>query len=116
MPGPRVLLALPLPFLLALGIAGCGGGGGGDESSGGSPSKAELKEGRALFVDSCGSCHTLADAGTTGTIGPNLDAHQPGEGQVRTMIEQGGGAMPADLLTGEKADLVAAYVAEVAGD
>jgi mono/diheme cytochrome c family protein len=30
-------------------------------------------QGKALFTQQCGSCHTLADAGTTGEVGPNLD-------------------------------------------
>jgi mono/diheme cytochrome c family protein len=46
--------------------AGCGTGGiqkGGDAS-----------QGKQLFSEKCASCHTLADAGATGTVGPNLDA------------------------------------------
>src|SRR5438067_331855 len=29
--------------------------------------------GKKLFVANCGGCHTLANAGTKGTTGPNLD-------------------------------------------
>ena len=58
---------LVLAVGLALGGSACSGGTGGI-SQGGDPAK-----GKALFVKTCGSCHTLADAGTQGTIGPNLD-------------------------------------------
>lgn len=46
--------------------AGCGGRA--SDSSG-----ADKNAGKLLFSKNCGGCHTLADAGTTGTIGPNLD-------------------------------------------
>ena len=46
--------------------AGCGGRA--VDSSG-----ADTTAGKQLFSTNCGGCHTLADAGTTGTIGPNLD-------------------------------------------
>lgn len=58
--------------VLAVVIAGCGGtsiGGGGTVNAAG----ADLAQGKQLFVERCGSCHTMADAGTAGTIGPNLD-------------------------------------------
>jgi mono/diheme cytochrome c family protein len=51
----------------ALALGGCGGTVGFDDSSG------DKIRGRELFVQHCGSCHTLADADTTGEIGPNLD-------------------------------------------
>jgi mono/diheme cytochrome c family protein len=34
---------------------------------------ADLANGKELFVQTCGGCHTLADAATLGTVGPNLD-------------------------------------------
>jgi len=46
-------------------LSGCGTGG---YVSGGSQGA-----GKELFVDRCGGCHTLADAGTAGAVGPNLD-------------------------------------------
>ena len=46
-------------------------------SSGGDLPALELEgdaaAGKALFTTSCGGCHTLADAGTSGNVGPNLD-------------------------------------------
>ena len=50
---------------LVLALAGCGTGGYTDGGSQGN--------GKQLFTQACGVCHTLADAGTAGTIGPNLD-------------------------------------------
>ena len=111
----------PLAVLVsatALLAAGCGTGGlakGGDAGTG-----------KQLFVAKCGGCHALADAGTNGVVGPNLDDafrydRQQGypnstiEQVVRDQIEIAGGRMPANLYTGQNADDVAAYVALVAG-
>ncbi len=74
--------------------------------------------GQELFVSNCGSCHTLAAAGTTGAVGPDLDTLAPDEATVQTAIENGGagsGGMPANIVTGADAQEVAAYVAESAG-
>ena len=71
--------------------------------------------GEELFVTNCGTCHTLEAAGTDGTIGPNLDDLAPDDAQVLSAIENGGagsGAMPANIVSGEEAEQVAAYVAE----
>ncbi len=58
----------------------------------------------------------LKDAGTSGNVGPDLDSLAPlSEETVAKQIENGGGAMPAKLLTGQDAANVAAYVASVAG-
>jgi cytochrome c2 len=95
---------------------------------------ANTAGGKELFVAKCGSCHTLADAGTTGKVGPDLDAaFSPSRSQgfkestirqvVRDQIaypspSEGDPAfptMPANLVTGSDADTVAAYVASAAG-
>lgn len=72
---------------------------------------------RSLFLHTCATCHTLAAAGATGGIGPNLDEVRPTRERVRTMIQNGAisGAMPAGLLTGDDAERVAAYVSSAAG-
>lgn len=67
------------------------------------------------FVATCGSCHTLKAAGTSGTSGPSLDATKPTAEVVLKKIETGGPVMPKGLLTGKPAEEVAAYVADVAG-
>jgi cbb3-type cytochrome c oxidase subunit III len=89
--------------------------------------------GKTLFTQQCGSCHTLADAGTKGTIGPNLDeafvnVREQGydestikdvvRGQIAYPTEEppaGNPGMPPNLVTGDDAWDVAAYVASVAG-
>jgi mono/diheme cytochrome c family protein len=111
--------------LASLVASGCG------VSSGVSPpGSADLAHGKQLFTATCGGCHTLAEAGTKGTIGPNLDAayEQPRangfkdssfEALVREQIMLGfpqarPTPMPPHLLSGQDARDVAAYVAAVA--
>jgi len=128
-------------------VAGCGTGG---VASAGAP--PDTQSGQQLFTQSCGACHTLSAAGTTGTVGPNLDnafAADVAQGYPQSSIENvvldqirlGSGQvatyttskdfvkhclpphsakcystpMPADIVTGQDAIDVAAYVASVAG-
>lgn len=72
-------------------------------------------DGKQLFTATCGGCHTLADAGTRGPIGPNLDEAKPDKQGVLGAIENGPGAMPANLLEGANREAVAEYVSSVAG-
>ena len=106
--------------------AGCGTVGIPDAS-------ADKSRGKALFTQKCGACHTLADAGTSGKVGPNLDSAFErsrtdglGEATVRQVVRgqiaypvvkpsTGAPGMPKDIVTGADADAVAAYVASVAG-
>jgi cytochrome c oxidase subunit 1 len=65
-----------------------------DQGAAASPAAAD--PGQALFATAgCGGCHTLAAAGTAGTVGPNLDRAQPTADVVATIVEQGRGAMPS---------------------
>ena len=70
--------------------------------------------GKEIFVGSgaCGSCHTFADAGTSGTIGPNLDDSQPSFELAVDRVTNGQGAMPSfsGTLTEQQIADVAAYV------
>ena len=80
--------------------------------------KPVSEKGRELFVASCGSCHVLSEAGTTGAVGPDLDSLAPDAALVDTAIADGGagtGAMPPGLLQGKDAKDVAEYVANVTG-
>jgi mono/diheme cytochrome c family protein len=93
---------------------------------------ADLVAGKQLFVEKCGSCHVLRRAGTKGTTGPNLDeafqqAQREGFGEsairgvVRKQIEfparkdavSAKAFMPPDIVEGEDAADVSAYVADV---
>lgn len=73
--------------------------------------------GSAIFKAKCGSCHTLAAAGTTGTVGPNLDQLKPPLATVRRQVINGGGVMPAfkNLLSDAQIQAVSKYVADNAG-
>ena len=88
---------------------------------------ANLVSGKKLFASNCASCHTLAHANSTGTVGPNLDdafRQDRADGVKSTSIAglvgywiqypNTQGAMPAGLLKGQQAEDVASYVAAVA--
>jgi len=69
--------------------------------------------GKAVFASAgCASCHTLKDAGSHGTIGPDLDQLKPPEARIVTQVENGGGPMPAfkGKLSAKQIDDVAAFV------
>jgi len=72
---------------------------------------------KSMFVASCGSCHTLADAGTTGTTGPNLDDAKPTLDAAIAQITNGGGGMPAfeGQLTDEQITALAEYIVGATG-
>ena len=84
--------------------------------------KGNAASGKSIFLTNCGSCHTLAAAKTTGTIGPNLDSIKPDYRTVTGQVTLGpagplSGAMPAfkgTLSTQQIAD-VSAYVVDSTG-
>ncbi|HSR93853.1 MAG TPA: c-type cytochrome [Solirubrobacterales bacterium] len=121
-PNPiRILLAFAALAAIAVAASGCG------------TSTADVNRGRVLFIQKCGVCHTLAQAGTTAQIGPNLDdafaaARAAGEGgetfegivkaQVelpRPSTDNPNNSMPADVVSGQDLEDVAAYVGRYAG-
>lgn len=138
-----VTIALAAFLLLVLGVAASGCGGGEEttatpdtvtgtlpteteptdtEPTETEPTEPETPEGdpvagRDVFSAQCAACHTLADAGTTGTIGPNLDDSQPSFEAVAEIVTDGRGAMPpfGGTLTEQQIADVSAYVAEAAG-
>jgi mono/diheme cytochrome c family protein len=72
---------------------------------------------RALFISNCGSCHTLAAAGTSGAVGPNLDDAKPNAALVREIVTSGSGSMPSfqGRLDAAQVRALADYVASTAG-
>jgi mono/diheme cytochrome c family protein len=71
--------------------------------------------GAQLFKDNCGSCHTLSAAGTSGTVGPNLDHTTLSAAEIEATVRSGRGAMPA--FAGRLSDAeIAAVAAFVAGN
>jgi len=115
---PRSLVALVPAALLALVLGGCSI----------KHATPDLVQGKKLFVEKCGACHTLSHASTTGTVGPNLDdafredrANGLRSSDIRGLVDywiqypNSQGVMPAGLYTGQAAQNVAGYVAAVAG-
>jgi cytochrome c2 len=113
--------------LIALGVAalasGCGGVGQTGIAKGG-----DVSRGKQLFATKCGGCHTLADAGTKGTTGPDLDGAFAGPraqhfrlSTIKQVVYDQiyhpapAGLMRPKIVTGADAASVAAYVAAVAG-
>jgi mono/diheme cytochrome c family protein len=139
----RLAVLLLLALVVAVGAAACGGGedaaptaetvetgAGTDTDDDGTETETEPEtepggatgdpaNGKEIFMaQGCGSCHTLADAGTSGTIGPNLDEAQPNSETVVDRVTNGSGAMPSfkDQLSEEEINDVAAYVVEATSD
>ncbi|HJQ50661.1 MAG TPA: c-type cytochrome [Gaiellaceae bacterium] len=73
--------------------------------------------GEAIFKANCSSCHTLAAAGSTGTVGPNLDQLKPAMAVVVHQVTNGGSIMPAfkGKLSAAQIQAVAKYVSSSAG-
>ena len=77
------------------------------------------KTGRQLFGERCANCHTLEAAHAVAQVGPNLDDLRPPKNLVLDAIHngraRGNGNMAADLVEGQDADDVAAFVAKAVG-
>ena len=120
--------SLPLAALAALALlgSGCAVGTGGVEGQG------DVSRGKQLFQAKCAACHTLAEAGASGKVGPNLDdafgsdraqgfkeatVRQVVADQIRFAGNYGttGPTMPRNLVSGADVTAVASYVASVAG-
>ena len=86
---------------------GEGGGQGGDAAAG-----------EGVFAEAgCGSCHTLEEAGSSGTVGPSLDETPLAEEEIAGVVTNGRGGMPPfeGRLSAEEIRSVAAFVAQSAG-
>jgi mono/diheme cytochrome c family protein len=111
----------------------------GSEKASAVPVESEDKQAQEMFATNCGTCHTLAAAGTDGVVGPNLDeilptqvappegtaeevadanlqAYDGAYGRVLTAVVCGlGGRMPAGILQDADAQEVSGFVAAYAG-
>jgi mono/diheme cytochrome c family protein len=127
----RPIHVLPV-VLVAAALAGCGGDDGDDGSAttgGAAPAQTQTQattttapaqgvDGAEVFASaSCGGCHVLAAADSSGQVGPNLDDLKPDFATVQSQVENGGGGMPAfgGDLSAEEIDAVARFVSENAG-
>jgi sulfite dehydrogenase len=87
----------------------------------GAAAAADAELGRKVFLElakpPCATCHTLADAGSSGPIGPVLDELKPDAQRVEAAVRNGLGVMPAyeGSLSDEQIEAVAAYVAKASG-
>jgi mono/diheme cytochrome c family protein len=74
---------------------------------------APAADGKAVFSDTCGGCHTLSAAGTSGTVGPNLDGVSLDATAIEDIVRNGRGGMPAqgDKLSDDEIKAVAEFVA-----
>jgi mono/diheme cytochrome c family protein len=85
-------------------LAGCGDDGGGGDAAG--------SRGEQLFVERCGSCHTLREAGTSGSsLDLDEDLRSVDEARVLRSITDPPTGMPKDLAQGADAEAIAEYVA-----
>jgi mono/diheme cytochrome c family protein len=111
----RSIGAAVAAIVLAATLAGCGGSSSSPSSStsGGGTSVS----GKDVFESNCATCHTLADAGSSGSVGPNLDDLKPDQATVQHQVTDGGGGMPAfgGQLSDAEIAAVAKYVSSVAG-
>jgi mono/diheme cytochrome c family protein len=86
-------------------------------TSGAQPASA-APDGKAVFASAgCGSCHTLAAAGATGNVGPNLDQLKPNLDTIKAVVSSGTGVMPSfqGRLSQAEIDAVAQFVATSTG-
>jgi len=120
---PAAVLA---SLAVVLACSACGGSGGKSAATTAAATTApkqaaaDLALGKSIFTSTCGGCHTLADAGAVGNVGPNLDEAKLPIAEIVDITTNGrtnAATMPAFVasLTPDQIADVAAYVASVAG-
>ena len=93
----------------AAAVLGLAAGCGGDDDEG------DPEAGKAVFASAgCGGCHTLEEAGSSGSVGPKLDGLNVSYERVKEQVENGGGAMPPfkGQLTDQQIADVSAFVSQ----
>jgi len=86
-----------------------------ETESGGGGAQGDAEAGKQIFAEQgCGSCHTLEAAGSSGTVGPNLDDAQPSHDLIVERVTNGASPMPSfkDTLSEQQIQDVAAFVFE----
>jgi mono/diheme cytochrome c family protein len=91
----------------------------GSEDASPQPVASQYEQGQQLFQINCGTCHTLAAAGTDGVVGPNLDTLFSSQNDVSSTettvlqtIQHGlNGRMPAGIVRGQQAREISEFVA-----
>ena len=124
----RLRAVLPIGAIAVLLLAGCGGGGGGGDEAADTTTEStpgqtvagtgDAAAGKEVFsAAGCGNCHTLEEAGSSGTVGPNLDDLDLDFAQVVEQVREGGGGMPSfeDDLSETEIENVAAFVVASSG-
>jgi cytochrome c6 len=94
-------------------VASVAGTKGFSDEAGGGPSAVDASDGKSIFASAgCGSCHTFQAAGSSGTIGPNLDEAKPSFEVAIERITNGKGQMPSfsDTLSNDQIRVVAEFV------
>jgi mono/diheme cytochrome c family protein len=119
----RIVLG-PLTVLAAVGVVACG------EQKISLPDEqdASVEHGAAIFHERCAGCHTLSYGAAEGSAtkpndreykdGPNFDQRKEDEASILFAIENGGfssGPMPQDIVVGQDARDVAAFLAKYSG-
>jgi len=81
------------------------------EASAGGPAKlGDAKRGQVAFKETCGGCHGM---NAQGGVGPRLTGARITVDAAKTQIDNGGGIMPAGLVSGSREDDVLAYLATI---
>jgi mono/diheme cytochrome c family protein len=106
--GPRLIAEDRLDAEDAKAVAAARGG-----AAGGGAASAPEAAGKTLFSDNCGSCHTLSAAGTSGSVGPNLDDVGLEAAAIEGIVRTGRGSMPpfGDKLSASQISAIARFVA-----
>ncbi|AIM16217.1 cytochrome c [Neobacillus sedimentimangrovi] len=105
----KKLLTFLLGTTLTMGLAACGGGDDNGNGNGGGDETASASEGAKIYDQKCSSCH---GGDLTGGMGPDLTkvGSKYSKDEILSIIENGKGAMPPNVVTGDDAEQVAEWL------